>query len=153
MFLILWCTTIGFILRSKCFLCCMLRFTTVSSHFENEKKYGFHIILETCFMCFNVLICTKMNVCIMILNICFNVFSNKCWNFYCVAHIKTCWNFHWVLIVEWCFDDRYALLGTDMNIGDYDGRTALHVGAAEGNMSVVRFLLEKCKVHPFPKDR
>ncbi|CAG2225581.1 GLS [Mytilus edulis] len=26
---------------------------------------------------------------------------------------------------------RYALLGTDMNLGDYDGRTALHVGAAE----------------------
>ncbi|XP_063407805.1 glutaminase kidney isoform, mitochondrial-like [Mytilus trossulus] len=48
---------------------------------------------------------------------------------------------------------RYALLGTDMNLGDYDGRTALHVGAAEGNDSVVKFLLEKCKVNPFPRDR
>lgn len=48
---------------------------------------------------------------------------------------------------------RYALLGTDMSTGDYDGRTALHVGAAEGNETVVRFLLEKCKVNPFPQDR
>jgi len=48
---------------------------------------------------------------------------------------------------------RYALLGMDMSLADYDGRTAIHLAAAEGHDSIVRFLLEKCKVCPHLKDR
>ena len=36
---------------------------------------------------------------------------------------------------------------------DYDGRTALHLAAAEGHIDVVSFLMEKCKVDHSPKDR
>lgn len=43
--------------------------------------------------------------------------------------------------------------GVDMQTTDYDGRTALHLAAAEGHPEVVQFLLEKCKVTPLPKDR
>ncbi|KAE8580061.1 hypothetical protein XENTR_v10024287 [Xenopus tropicalis] len=48
---------------------------------------------------------------------------------------------------------RFALSGMDMEQRDYDSRTALHVASAEGHVEVVRFLLEACKVNPFPKDR
>ncbi|WAR22218.1 GLSK-like protein, partial [Mya arenaria] len=41
---------------------------------------------------------------------------------------------------------RYALLGMNMSLADYDGRTALHLAAAEGHETIVRFLLEKCNV-------
>ena len=41
----------------------------------------------------------------------------------------------------------------DMGQSDYDGRTALHLGASEGHLDVVRFLLTKCKVKTDPKDR
>ena len=30
----------------------------------------------------------------------------------------------------------------DMGIADYDGRTALHLAAAEGHLDVVKFLVE-----------
>ena len=40
-----------------------------------------------------------------------------------------------------------------MNLGDYDGRTALHLAAAEGHLRCVKFLLEECKVKHDPKDR
>lgn len=40
-----------------------------------------------------------------------------------------------------------------MNIADYDGRTALHVAAAEGQEHAVRFLLETCNVNVNTKDR
>ena len=36
--------------------------------------------------------------------------------------------------------------GVNMNLGDYDGRTALHLAAAEGHIRCVRFLLDVCKV-------
>ena len=39
----------------------------------------------------------------------------------------------------------------NLNDGDYDGRTALHLAAAEGHLKVVRFLVEKCNVLVNPK--
>ena len=41
----------------------------------------------------------------------------------------------------------------DMNQPDYDGRTALHVSSAEGQIQVVEFLLDRCKCSPFLVDR
>ena len=40
-----------------------------------------------------------------------------------------------------------------MNASDYDGRTPLHLAAAEGHEHCVRFLLSKCQVDPAPTDR
>lgn len=40
-----------------------------------------------------------------------------------------------------------------MDLSDYDGRTALHLAAAQGHLPCVEFLLKVCKVHPNPKDR
>ena len=48
---------------------------------------------------------------------------------------------------------RFALCGMDMCSADYDGRTALHLAAAEGHLPVVRLLIEKCHVPNNPRDR
>jgi len=48
---------------------------------------------------------------------------------------------------------RFALSGMDMTASDYDGRTALHLAAAEGHLHVIRMLIEQCHVPPQPKDR
>uniref|UniRef100_A0AAQ5ZHU0 glutaminase n=1 Tax=Amphiprion ocellaris TaxID=80972 RepID=A0AAQ5ZHU0_AMPOC len=47
----------------------------------------------------------------------------------------------------------FALSSMDMDLKDYDCRTALHVAAAEGHIEVVKFLTETCKVDPFVEDR
>uniref|UniRef100_A0A665V2B5 glutaminase n=1 Tax=Echeneis naucrates TaxID=173247 RepID=A0A665V2B5_ECHNA len=48
---------------------------------------------------------------------------------------------------------RFALSSMDMDLQDYDSRTALHIAAAEGHIDVVKFLTETCKVDPFVVDR
>ncbi len=45
------------------------------------------------------------------------------------------------------------MAGKDMNEGDYDGRTALHLAAAEGHLNVVRYLCERLRVTPDVRDR
>ncbi|KAG7261863.1 hypothetical protein CRUP_003696 [Coryphaenoides rupestris] len=47
---------------------------------------------------------------------------------------------------------RFALSSMDMDLKDYDSRTALHVASAEGHLDIVKFLTETCKVNPFVKD-
>jgi glutaminase len=44
-------------------------------------------------------------------------------------------------------------MGMDMGQADYDGRTALHLAAAEGHLETVTFLVEKSAVSVTPKDR
>jgi len=48
---------------------------------------------------------------------------------------------------------RHRLSGMDMTLSDYDGRTALHLAAAEGHFECVQFLVEQCSVPCSPKDR
>ena len=40
-----------------------------------------------------------------------------------------------------------------MSSSNYDGRTALHLAAAEGHSSCIKFLVETCKLSPLTKDR
>ncbi|KAF1386277.1 hypothetical protein PFLUV_G00092850 [Perca fluviatilis] len=48
---------------------------------------------------------------------------------------------------------RYFLSGVDVNAIDYDGRSALHVAAAEGHVEVIRFLLQNTGANAVLKDR
>ncbi|XP_056586005.1 glutaminase liver isoform, mitochondrial [Triplophysa dalaica] len=48
---------------------------------------------------------------------------------------------------------RIALSAVNLELTDYDSRTALHVASAEGHLDAVRFLTDTCKVNPNAKDR
>ncbi|KAK7868113.1 hypothetical protein R5R35_005554 [Gryllus longicercus] len=47
----------------------------------------------------------------------------------------------------------YFLRNMDMNVRDYDGRSALHVAASEGHLESVRFLIDVCRVDVNARDR
>ncbi|XP_030748653.1 glutaminase kidney isoform, mitochondrial isoform X2 [Sitophilus oryzae] len=48
---------------------------------------------------------------------------------------------------------RHMLNGMDISLPDYDGRTALHLAAAEGHINCVDFLLKHCNVPYDVRDR
>lgn len=48
---------------------------------------------------------------------------------------------------------RAYLSGADINMCDYDGRTALHLAASEGHTAAISFLLEVCGADANVRDR
>jgi len=48
---------------------------------------------------------------------------------------------------------RAFLNNVDLNLPDRNGRTPLHLAAAEGHLECVKFLMTICQVDPDPKDR
>ena len=49
--------------------------------------------------------------------------------------------------------ERAFLSGMNMNMGDYDNRTALHLACSEDHLACVKYLVETCKVDLHVKDR
>ena len=47
---------------------------------------------------------------------------------------------------------RIIGLGFDLNMGDYDKRTAIHLAAAEGHLGIVEYIVNQGG-NPAPKDR
>jgi glutaminase len=60
-----------------------------------------------------------------------------------------CWAAYQGDLNEIC---RLVAAGVELDETDYDGRTCLHIAAAEGKIDVVKFLLAK-DVNVMPKDR
>jgi len=48
---------------------------------------------------------------------------------------------------------KHHAKGDDLDVSDYDGRTALHLAATEGHAAIVRFLLDVATVNSAPVDR
>ncbi len=48
---------------------------------------------------------------------------------------------------------RYKMAGVNLGLCNYDGRTALHVAAAEGQLKVVEMLLDSPQVSVNAEDR
>ena len=48
---------------------------------------------------------------------------------------------------------KHHAKGDDLDVSDYDGRTALHLAATEGHAAIVRFLLDVAAVNSAPVDR
>jgi ankyrin repeat protein len=48
---------------------------------------------------------------------------------------------------------RLLRCGADVNAGDYDARTALHVAAADGNLAAVKLLVEQGRADLDVQDR
>ncbi|ESN99005.1 hypothetical protein HELRODRAFT_155932 [Helobdella robusta] len=48
---------------------------------------------------------------------------------------------------------RLALIGADMNVTDYDNRSALHLAASGGHLECVKFLIERCQANANVVDR
>uniref|UniRef100_A0A914X683 glutaminase n=1 Tax=Plectus sambesii TaxID=2011161 RepID=A0A914X683_9BILA len=48
---------------------------------------------------------------------------------------------------------RFFMQGANLEMGDYDGRTALHLAASEGHHELIKFLLDVAKVRHDPEDR
>ena len=51
-----------------------------------------------------------------------------------------------------CYIKKIEAKGIDLNSADYDGRTALHLAASEGQAEVVEYLIRR-KVNADVKDR
>ena len=49
--------------------------------------------------------------------------------------------------------ERAYMSGFDMDLGDYDNRTALHLACSEGHIASVKFLVEICNVDVNVRDR
>ena len=44
--------------------------------------------------------------------------------------------------------------GVEYEVGDYDGRTPIHLAASEGHLKIVKYMIEKAKLKHFdPIDR
>ena len=88
---------------------------------------------------------------------CIDILANTFYTFFKMVFQKQCQNVVSLLFAAVAGDtaalQRLHLQGLDMGATDYDGRTALHLAAAEGHLDCVKFLMDICDVTPDPVDR